>query len=176
MSENGISGMKERIRSKNAKKVTPVAEAIVAVEGETTVPPTDSAINTKLEQTIITFYDVKSSADKYKKESDELNKEIKRELRVGVEAGQSVELVVGDLSAVFQVQERTSMNSEKLLQRLRDLGLTQAIKTIEAPDENVLEDLIYRGELDAGLISDCNESSLVEVLKVTKVKAKKEKK
>jgi len=140
------------------------------------VPPTEVeqvAPKNKLETLIPDFYGVKTDADKLKKEADILNAEIKSEMGFGVAAGGSKEIIVGDIKAVYSLQERNSMNTEKLLQRLKDLELTSAIKTIEVPDEKVLEDLIYRGELDAGKISDCSEQTTVAVLKVTKIKGAK---
>ncbi len=77
------------------------------------------------------------------------------------------------VAAVYSVQERTNPNGEKLLQRLRELGFEQAIKTVETVDTAVLERLIYDSEIDTEAIADCFTTNKVAVLTVKAVKAPK---
>lgn len=116
-----------------------------------------------------TFYNTKSTADSFKKDADKLNKEIKQEMK----AGGLKNIDTGKVVATYGVQERTSMNRDKLLKRLKDLGLQEAIKTVEVPNETVVEDLIYKGHLDASKIQDCIEVKEVEVLRIKKAKGAK---
>lgn len=122
-----------------------------------------------LNKLVNSFYDLKSTADSYKKQANNLNKDIKNEMK----AGGLKNIDTGRVVATFSVQERTSMNQDKLLKRLKDLGLHQAIKTVEVPNETAVEDLIYKGHLDASKIQDCIEVKEVEVLRIKKAKGAK---
>lgn len=102
-------------------------------------------------------------ASKFKKP---LNEKIKKAMREG-----NVEIVaVDDIVATFKIQNRTSMNEARLLEKLKELGLTQAIQTIEKPDAGVIEALIYDGVLDASDLASCSDTSEVAVLSVKQKK------
>lgn len=102
-------------------------------------------------------------ANKYKKP---LNDQIKKAMREGGVG----ELIVDDIVATFKVQQRTSMNEQRLLDKLKELGLTQAIQTVERPDPGMLEKLIYDGELDASDLASCSDTTEVAVLSVKQKK------
>lgn len=72
----------------------------------------------------------------------------------------------------LQERVRSSMNEGKLLERLKNLGLTQCIKTVEQIDSDELEKLIYSGDVNPEDIADCEDSSVSYVLSVRKKKSK----
>lgn len=110
--------------------------------------------------------------DTAEKSAKKLKEPLNKDLKVLMSKSKLKEFVIDDLTASYALQERTSMNSDKLLQRLKDLGFDKAIETFERPNAGVLEALIYDGELDPELIKDCNETKWVEVLSVKKMKKK----
>jgi hypothetical protein len=70
----------------------------------------------------------------------------------------------------FGTQERVTMNEAKLLDKVKSLGLTDAIKTVEVVDQSLLEDLVFNGKLNPAEIEDCVERKIVETLTVKKAK------
>lgn len=72
----------------------------------------------------------------------------------------------GPVKATYRVQERKNMNEAMLIQRLKETGHSKAIKQVEAPDEKVIEDLVYLGELDPKLLDECVERKEITVLRI----------
>ena len=75
-----------------------------------------------------------------------------------------------NFKATYIVQERSSTITEKLIERLKALGLTSAIKMIETINEEEVQNMMYDGRLNASQIADCIETKGVEVLRITGVK------
>lgn len=73
----------------------------------------------------------------------------------------------GPVTASFKIQERKTMSEARLLSKLKSLGLESAIKTVEVPDQQAIEDLIYEGALDPSELDDCIDRKYVEVLRVS---------
>lgn len=115
------------------------------------------------EATVEKYVELDAQQKALKKELDPMNKEIKAHMK----SNNMKEFKTADFKVSFSVQERTSMNEDALLKKLKALGLTEAIVTVEKPDETVLEKLIYEGKLDASELESCIERKFVEVLKVT---------
>lgn len=113
------------------------------------------------------FYEDKQQFDYYKKETDKTNKEIK-ELMQQLDTGEFE--TDNGLVAKMNIQKRESFNEAKLLEKLKTLGVTTPIKTIEVVDMDLLEDTIYNGQLDASKLSDCKQVKEVITLKVNKKK------
>lgn len=121
-----------------------------------------------LESMVTKYADLDSQIKTLKKESDPLNKAIK-----GVMSEQGLSKFEAEgVKVTFQVQERNTTNEDKLLLKLKALGLTEAIKVVEKPDEAVIEQLIYEGKLPAAELASCVETKYIEVLKVTGGKKK----
>lgn len=74
----------------------------------------------------------------------------------------------GAFNIVRGTQERTSMNEEKLIQKLKDLGLEQAITTKEIPNQEVIESLLYDGTITADLLQSCVDVNFVQTVSVKK--------
>lgn len=132
-----------------------------------------------LETLVPEFFRVKETADEYKKSADAQNKKIKSIIKEIADESQVLE--VAGYKVDFQKQERTSMNEPMLMetfkkhkkaQLAKDLGI---IKTKEYIDYDALESALYNGRLSEKLVADmqnCEETKIVEVLKVTQKKEK----
>lgn len=115
------------------------------------------------DETIQQYAELDAEAKALKKQLDPMNKDIKSHMKF---AGLK-KYEVGDIKVSYNVQERTNMNEDALVEKLRGLGLTEAIKTVEKPNEAVIEQLIYEGKLPASELESCIEKKYIEVLKVT---------
>ena len=74
------------------------------------------------------------------------------------------------------VQERKSMDEEKLLAELHERNLTSCIKTVEAVDEDATLKAVEAGELPQEVLADALTVTEVVMLKLTAPKKKKAKK
>jgi len=105
----------------------------------------------------------KESLDSYKKLCDEGNQLIKDIMKTNnIEKYTSLD----GIKATFSIQKRQDFDDEKLLQKIKELGFTDIIKTKEYVDMDGLENLIYNGELDGSAIADCRIIKEVETLRV----------
>lgn len=121
-----------------------------------------------LNELIKLFYSDKIELDKYKKSTDDYNKDIKSALiELGIDEFESDNGLIAKLIK----QKRESFDEEKLINKLKELNVKKPIKTIEIIDYEVLEDIIYNNELDATKISDCKQCKEVLTLKVSKKKS-----
>ena len=71
------------------------------------------------------------------------------------------------------VQERKSIEEEKLLGELHERGLTSCIKTVEAVDEDATLKAVESGELPQEVLSECLKVTEVVMLKMTAPKKSK---
>lgn len=71
------------------------------------------------------------------------------------------------------VQERKSIEEEKLLGELHERGLTSCIKTVEAVDEDATIKAVESGELPQEVLSECLKVTEVVMLKMTAPKKSK---
>ena len=79
--------------------------------------------------------------------------------------------------ASYSTTEKESLDEDKLLQILKNAGITKAIKTVEILDMDILEDMLYKNEIPENIVADmdgCRNSKQVVTLRVTKNKKKKE--
>lgn len=108
------------------------------------------------------YYELDAQIKKLDAEKKLLNAELKDYMRsIGEKSTE-----IGGYKVVFSIQERVSMNEPKLVQRLKTLGKPEAIKLVEVPDQAVLEEMIYTGNLAASEIADCMDKKEVETLTV----------
>lgn len=120
-----------------------------------------------LEEQIQNFYADKQQLDYYKKVTDDRNKSIKNMMQ----ELEKTEFVTSDgIVAKMNVQKRESFIDDKLILKLKELGVTTPIKTIEVVDMDELENVIYNGNLDASELTGCKQIKEVVVLKVSKKK------
>lgn len=124
-----------------------------------------------LDELIPQYAENKGILDDYKKICDDENKKIKELMDEG-----SYE--AGGWKATKTVQQRESMNEDKLLDILKKAGFAQTslIKTKEYVDMDELESAIYKGLLDEDMlmqIDKCRESKEVVTLRISRIKEKK---
>lgn len=120
-----------------------------------------------LSNTIEAFYDDKQQLDFYKKETDKQNKEIKEAMS---KLNKTEFETDNGYIAKITVQKRENFNEDKLLAKIKDLGVEGIIKTKEYIDMDALEDAIYNERLNASELSNCRESKETITLRVSKNK------
>ena len=116
-----------------------------------------------LDGLIEVFYDHKKELDKYKKTTDEYNKQIKSELN---KLGTTEFVTESGLVAKLAIQNRESFNEDLLIAKLKELQVNEVIKTKEYVDMDALEDAIYNGKLNASELSNCKIIKTIETLRV----------
>lgn len=122
-----------------------------------------------LNDIIIGYYCVKNKADEYKKQVEDYNKDIKKTMK---ELNKTEFETDNGLIAKVTTQKRESFDEDKLIQKIKDLGVEGIIKTKEYIDMDELENKIYRNELNASELTDCKVCKEVVTLKVTERKDK----
>jgi len=70
------------------------------------------------------------------------------------------------LSIKLGQQNRSSVNTVKLLALLKSKGFKSAIKIVERPDEAEVERLIYDGELSMEDYSKCIDEKVITTLRI----------
>ena len=124
-----------------------------------------------LDSMIAEYYEHKSILDEQKKLVDVLNGHIKKIM----EENDFDDYITEDGNYVAKkiIQNRESFKEPNLIAKLKELGVTSPLKTIEVIDYDELENVIYNGVLDAGLLSEFRENKEVVTLKVSKKKGSK---
>lgn len=123
-----------------------------------------------LEADIEKFFKYKQELDKYKKSTDEMNKEIKKFMK---ELDLEEFITYNGFKAKVTTSKRESLNESAVIDKLKELNITAPIKTVEVIDYTALEDAIYNGKLDASILSEYKEIKEVVTLKVTESKKEK---
>lgn len=121
-------------------------------------------VNKRMIQDVIDYVKYDTTAKEMKSKMDPLNKKIKKYMS----ENKMKNFEAGDVKVSYQLQTRSTMNEDALIGRLKKLGLHEAIKTVEKPDEQVIEQLIFEGKLPASELQSCITTKYVEVLKVSK--------
>lgn len=123
----------------------------------------------ELDELVNLFGETKSEADKYKKEAETYNSDIKKIMSETELSEFSTEKYKVKLSTI----ESKSFDEPKLLDKLKELGITECIRTVEVVDMTNLENAIYNGKLDASKLKDCQIVTTQQRLTISKVKEKK---
>lgn len=133
----------------------------------------------KLIKDIQEFFRLNTESNRIKKLKDPMNESIKSGIKeeYAVGDGESVTVVAGDVQAIYQSIAKEDINQQMLMEILKEKGFKQAIKTIEVVDPDVVEQLIYDGELSPVDLEPCKDTSYTVKLtvKLTPEAAKKEK-
>jgi len=121
------------------------------------------------------FYALNTESNRLKKLKDPINDSIKTQIKevYAVADGDSITVNAGDVQAIYQSIEGVSINQTMLMEILKKNNLSQAIKTIEVVDSDVVEQLIYDGVLNPFDIEPCNEKKYTIKLTVKAVKKPK---
>ena len=118
-------------------------------------------------QTLIDQYGrLKTEADSYKKTLDADNKRIKELM---IEAGNE-KAEGSEYHVTCKLIESSKLNEEVLLNKLKEIGFIDCIKTKEYVDIDMLESAVYQGKVDAKILSDCKEVSTTYRLNIYKNK------
>ena len=131
-----------------------------------------STPNESLEELIPRYALNKNELDSYTKICKEENEQIKAAL---VAIGEN-EYSAGGYTVKRIVAVKESMNEAKLLEVLRQNGITDAIKTKEYVDMDALEAYLYNNTPDADLarqLEGCRTTSETVQLRLSKEKEKK---
>jgi hypothetical protein len=110
------------------------------------------------------FFDKKKLADRLKKELEPLNREIKKHM----DENNLQELELSDYTIKITTQDRSTLNEERVVTRLHELGLEDCILIVEKPNQEAIEKKIYDNEIKATVFEDCTDINIVPVLKVSK--------
>ena len=117
------------------------------------------------------FVTVKAEADKYKKQVENLNTNIKQAMELL--NADSVELDDGS-KVVYSITKKTSLDEEKLLKVLNNEPNTLSIKTKQCVDMDILESEIYHDKISSETLNAMEECRIVkEIPTLTIKKAKK---
>lgn len=116
----------------------------------------------QLEELLPSYKLNKTEADSYKKIVDKQSAEIKD---IMVSNGLTSYEHNG-IKASCTVSERLSFNEEKLLDKVRNLGVTDVIKSKEYVDMDALEVAIYNGLINPVDLAECQERKEVVTLRV----------
>lgn len=122
-----------------------------------------------LENLIAEYAEIKEEEKRVKSRVKTLNAKIKKELK----ACNLTKVEFDGVTATLITQDRSKVDEEKLVQRLHELGLDDAIIKVEKPDENKVEGLIYEGTLSPQQIEDCITKKEVETLRISVKKGDK---
>lgn len=106
------------------------------------------------------------------KQATKQRKELNEKIKVAFDIGDfEVDTKLhGKVKVSNRTHDRTSMNDEKIVALMKELGHTGAIKTIEVVDKDALNDLIFQGIILANQLEGAVDVSEVRVLRVTKIK------
>lgn len=123
------------------------------------------------EESVKTYYDVDTRHKELGKQRTKLNNIIKNHL---AETGEET-VEVDNLVVKRGVQERTSMDKDKAVEILKSMGMSQAIKTVEVPDEEALDNLIFSGDIQPADLAPAITVKEVVTLSVKPKKVKRPK-
>ena len=135
-------------------------------------PNEPSNANYSLEELIPQYAFNKGELDSYTKICKEENEQIKAALE---ELGEN-EYSAGGYTVKRTVAVKESMNEAKLIEVLKQNGITDAIKTKEYVDMNVLEAYLYNNEPSADFarqLESCRTTTETVQLRLSKAKVKK---
>ena len=116
----------------------------------------------QLQELIPIYHANKLELDSYKKLTDKDNKKIK-ELMLGNDIN---EVIAGDVKATLSISCKYDFIEDKLLDTLKQLGITDVIETKEIVNMDALESAIYNGRLSAAVLDTCREKKETVTLRV----------
>lgn len=120
----------------------------------------------KLSELIQKYAVEKNQLDMCKNICDKLNTDIKRIMQ----DEQLDEYTAGNYTAKITVSQRTAINEDKILLRVKELDRFDLIKTKEYVDTDLLEKALYQQEIAPDDISDCFNTKDITTLKIKKAK------
>lgn len=124
---------------------------------------TNKEVATQKLQELIPIYSAnKSEMDSYKKLVERDNKEIKQlMLDNGI-----TEINVNGIKATVTIAEKYDFVEDRLLTKLKELGVKGVIKTRKYVDMDALESAIYNGQVSAAELNSCRDKKETVTLRV----------
>lgn len=117
------------------------------------------------------YYDNKQNLDFYKKQCDAENAQIKELM-----AKQKIkDFEVDGITAKYVIQNKESMDEERLLVLLKERGYENVIRTKEYVDMDLLEDALYHDTIDKDTIIEMDKCKSVKEVIQLRISKKKEK-
>lgn len=124
-----------------------------------------------LDNLIPIYYEDKTNFDFYKKQCDAGNAKIKELM-----AQQGLkDYEVNGITAKYIIQNKESMDEDKLLSILKERGYENVIRTKEYVDMDLLEDALYHDTIDKDTIVEMDKCKSVKEVIQLRVSKKKEK-
>lgn len=120
---------------------------------------------------VTSYAENKATVDEFSKICDVQNKEIKEYLHKSQSNGGEY----GEYTVTLKQIDKSYMDSEALLDFCKSHNITACIRTMEFVDKDILETMIYNGEIDTDTIvamNSCKISKFQENLYVKKTKKK----
>lgn len=117
---------------------------------------------------LIPYYsETKSNENFYKKEAEKSGKKIK-----SIFAENEIdEYEAGKVIAKVSIREKNDFNESALISKIKQLKMSKGIiKRKEYVDMEALENAIYKGDINAIDLADCQTKKEVAVLVVSKIK------
>lgn len=117
---------------------------------------------------LIPYYsETKSNESFYKKKAEESGKKIK-----SIFAENEIdEYEAGEVKAKVSIREKNDFNESALISKIKQLKMSKGIiKRKEYVDMEALENAIYKGDINAIDLADCQTKKEVAVLVVSKIK------
>jgi hypothetical protein len=121
----------------------------------------------------VTFEDIKELNLK-SKQYTELEKEIKPlkdKIKLALLSAKAKKGTFGDVTLSITIQNRDTMDEDKLTAILKLKGLTDAIKIVEKPDPNKIPELLAEGLITDEELNSCMIPNKVTILNFPKKKA-----
>ena len=112
------------------------------------------------------YYELNETKNRVTKELKPINEEIKSSL---AEVGLSKLDTENGYRIEIGTQNRSTVDEEKLVALLKLKGFNEAIKTIEVPDEALVERLVFSGELSPEEYSACINQKIINTLTIKKI-------
>lgn len=110
------------------------------------------------------YSEAKDMENRYRKVAEPLNKEIKDYLlSYNIEKYESDK---SDITAVISKTNKVSWVEPILIERLKKLGHSEAVKTIEVVDYEKLESLLYNDIIKEKKIEDCKNIKEIITLRI----------
>lgn len=127
----------------------------------------------RLQELANQFAEVKAQAAQYDKQAKALNTEIK-DLMKNLKK-KSVTATNGDV-ITYSTQNRTTVDEEAMLQVIKEnCPNTEAVKTKEYLDMDILESEIYHGKITKKVLKLLDKCKTVKPVPILNIKTKKEK-
>lgn len=124
-----------------------------------------------LKTLVPSYYDNKQNLDFYKKQCDAENAMIKELM-----AEQKIkDFEVDGIVAKYVIQNKESMDEDKLLTILKERGYENVIRTKEYVDMDLLEDALYHDTIDKDTIVEMDKCKSVKEVIQLRISKKKEK-